>query len=93
MRWSSRRAGLRMPSLSIKAGLDAIRDLYGEERVYTFWHYMRQRWERNAGLRLDHLLLSPQLAKTLVEGGVDHRVRGLQGASDHAPVWIMLKRS
>ena len=73
--------------------LDAIRDLYGEERVYTFWHYMRQRWERNAGLRLDHLLLSPQLAMTLVEGGVDHRVRGLQGASDHAPVWIMLKRS
>jgi exodeoxyribonuclease-3 len=69
---------------------DAIRELYGEERVYTFWHYMRQRWESNKGLRLDHLLLSPLLAERLREGGVDHRPRGLPGASDHAPAWIEL---
>jgi exodeoxyribonuclease III len=69
---------------------DAIRHLHGEERVYTFWHYMRNRWARNAGLRLDHLLLSPALAPALVAGGVDRAVRGKPNASDHAPAWIEL---
>jgi exodeoxyribonuclease-3 len=69
---------------------DAIRHLHGEERVYTFWHYMRTRWARNAGLRLDHLLLSPALAPALVAGGVDRAVRGKPNASDHAPAWIEL---
>jgi exodeoxyribonuclease III len=58
--------------------------------MYTFWDYMRNRWPRDAGLRLDHLLLSPGAAKRLVEAGVDRDVRGKQGASDHAPAWIRL---
>ena len=75
----------------IKQGwTDAIRELHGDERIYTFWHYLRHRWERNAGLRLDHLLLSPTLAPQLREAGIDRNVRGEAGASDHAPVWIRL---
>lgn len=70
---------------------DAIRERHSNERVYTFWHYMRKRWERDAGLRLDHLLLSPSLAPRLVSAGVDKSVRGMPGASDHAPAWITLK--
>ena len=58
--------------------------------IYTFWHYLRHRWERDAGLRLDHLLLSPALAPRLEAAGVDRAVRGKPGASDHAPVWIEL---
>ena len=73
--------------------MDAIRQTHGDERVYTFWHYMRQRWERNAGLRLDHLLLSPAVASRLRDAGVDRSVRDKDGASDHAPVWALLGRS
>jgi exodeoxyribonuclease-3 len=69
---------------------DAIRTLYPTETVYTFWDYMRNRWPRNAGLRLDHLLLSQDLSKQLTAGGVDRDVRGQPGASDHAPTWIVL---
>jgi exodeoxyribonuclease-3 len=69
---------------------DSLRELHGEERIYTFWHYMRNRWERDAGLRLDHLLLSPKLAPRLKQAGVDRKTRGKAGASDHAPVWIEL---
>jgi exodeoxyribonuclease III len=71
---------------------DAIRATHGDARVYTFWHYMRQRWERNAGLRLDHLLLSPALAGQLVEAGVDRATRGKADASDHAPTWAVVDR-
>jgi exodeoxyribonuclease-3 len=70
---------------------DAIRKKYPDETVYTFWDYMRNRWPRNAGLRLDHLMLSPKLAKHLTDAGVDREVRGLEGASDHAPTWVKLK--
>ncbi len=70
---------------------DALRELHPGERVYTFWHYMRRRWERDAGLRLDHLLLSPELAGRLQSAGVDRAVRGKPDASDHAPAWIELK--
>jgi exodeoxyribonuclease-3 len=70
---------------------DAVRVIYGDARVYTFWHYMRRRWERDAGLRLDHLLLSPGIASRLKAAGVDRSIRGEEGASDHAPVWIELK--
>lgn len=70
---------------------DALRTLHPEQPMFTFWHYMRQRWERDAGLRLDHLLLSPHLAPRLVKSGVDRKVRGADGASDHAPAWIVLK--
>lgn len=67
---------------------DAIRTLHPQERIYTFWDYFRNAWPRNAGLRLDHLLLSPSIAGRLCNGGVDHAVRGWEKASDHAPAWI-----
>ena len=69
---------------------DAIRALHPDERIYTFWDYMRNRWPRDAGLRLDHILLSPDLAARLKTSGVDRAVRGKPNASDHAPVWIEL---
>src|SRR4051812_11185624 len=71
---------------------DALRALNPDERVYTFWHYMRNRWQRNAGLRLDHILLSPILAERLQDAGVDREMRGRKDASDHAPVWVRLRR-
>ena len=69
---------------------DALRALHPDERIYTFWDYFRNAWGRNAGLRLDHLLLSPALADRLVAAHVDRAVRGWEKASDHAPVWIEL---
>ena len=78
----------------IKQGCtDAIRQLHGNQRLYTFWHYRRNRWQRDAGPRLDHLLVSPALAPNLSDGGVDRLERGKSGASDHAPVWITLTRN
>ncbi len=70
---------------------DALRAKHPGERVYTFWDYFRNAFGRDAGLRIDHLLLSPKLAKRLVAAGVDRHVRGWEKASDHAPVWIELK--
>jgi exodeoxyribonuclease-3 len=70
---------------------DALRTLHPREAIYTFWDYKRDRWSRDAGLRLDHILLSPDLAPRLKAGGVDKHVRGREGASDHAPAWIILK--
>ncbi len=70
---------------------DAIRKKHPDETIYTFWDYMRNRWPRDAGLRLDHLLLSKALARKLVDAGVDRDVRGRDGASDHAPTWITLR--
>ncbi len=69
---------------------DAIRTLHPAAPMYTFWDYKRDRWRRDAGLRLDHLLLSAPLAGRLAAAGVDREVRGRQGASDHAPAWIEL---
>ena len=69
---------------------DAIRKLYPDEIIYTFWDYFRNAYDRNAGLRIDHFLLSPHLDKRLLAGGVDHNVRGWEKSSDHAPVWIQL---
>jgi exodeoxyribonuclease-3 len=71
--------------------IDAIRTLHPDETIYTFWDYMRNRWPRNAGLRIDHLLLNPEAAARLVEAGVDKAVRGKEGASDHAPAWIAMR--
>ena len=71
--------------------VDAIRALHPDATIYTFWDYMRNRWERDAGLRLDHLLLSAQAAERLVEAGVDREVRGWELASDHAPAWVTLR--
>jgi exodeoxyribonuclease-3 len=70
---------------------DAIREQHPGERIYTFWHYMRNRFARDAGLRLDHFLLSPSVAKRLKESGVDKAVRGQPNASDHAPTWIIVE--
>lgn len=69
---------------------DAIRALHPDEPVYTFWDYWRNAWGRNAGLRIDHLLLSPRAAERLKAAGVDREVRGRAGASDHAPAWVEL---
>ncbi|HQZ14068.1 MAG TPA: exodeoxyribonuclease III [Devosia sp.] len=71
--------------------VDAIRKKHPKEQVFTFWDYMRKRWERNGGLRLDHILLSKPLARKLIDAGVDRDVRGRPEASDHAPVWVTLK--
>lgn len=70
---------------------DAIRKLYPNETIYTFWDYFRNAYERNAGLRIDHFLLSPELERKLISGGVDKEVRGWEKSSDHAPVWIEIK--
>lgn len=70
---------------------DAIRQLYPTETIYTFWDYFRNAYGRNAGLRIDHFLLSPDLKDKLQAGGVDKDVRGWEKSSDHAPVWIELK--
>jgi exodeoxyribonuclease III len=70
---------------------DAIRASHPEDRVYTFWDYLRQAWERNAGLRLDHILLSASVAAGLRDAGSDAWVRGLPGASDHAPAWAVIE--
>jgi len=78
-------------SLVDQGWTDAIRELHPKQPMYTFWDYMRNRWPRDAGLRLDHLLLSPALAGRLQKAGVDHKVRGEDGASDHAPAWVVLK--
>jgi exodeoxyribonuclease-3 len=69
---------------------DALRRLHPDARLYTFWKYFRNAFARNAGIRIDHLLLSPPLAARLVAAGVDREVRGWEKASDHAPAWIEL---
>jgi exodeoxyribonuclease-3 len=70
---------------------DAIRARHPTAPIYTFWDYKRDRWARDAGLRIDHFLLSADLAPRLVDANVDKTVRGREGASDHAPVWIVLR--
>lgn len=70
---------------------DAIRKLYPDKKIYTFWDYFRDAYGRDAGLRIDHFLLSPSVEKRLVDAGVDRHVRGWEKSSDHGPVWIELK--
>ena len=70
---------------------DAIRTLYPDEIIYTFWDYFRNAYGRNAGLRIDHFLLSKKLKPRLLAAGVDRHVRGWEKTSDHAPVWIELE--
>jgi len=69
---------------------DAIRKLYPDEKIYTFWDYFRNAYGRDAGLRIDHFLLSRHLDARLISAGVDRHVRGWEKTSDHAPVWIEL---
>ena len=70
---------------------DAVRSLHPKEPMYTFWDYKRNRWERDGGLRIDHILLSPALVERLRGAAVDRETRGKEGASDHAPVWVELR--
>jgi exodeoxyribonuclease-3 len=69
---------------------DAVRAKHPDERIYTYWDYFRNAFPRDAGIRIDHLLLSPALAERLLDAGVDRDVRGWEKASDHAPTWIEL---
>src|SRR3954447_799485 len=69
---------------------DSLRTLHPEEKIYTFWDYFRGAFARNAGIRIDHLLLSPDLAPHIIAAGVDRDVRALEKTSDHAPTWIEL---
>jgi exodeoxyribonuclease III len=85
----SRRAYAR---LLAQGWTDALRTLQPEGPLWTFWDYKRERWPANKGMRLDHFLLSPDLAACLQDGGVEKWVRGEENASDHAPAWIQLAR-
>jgi exodeoxyribonuclease-3 len=70
--------------------VDSLRQLHPDQQIYTFWDFFRNHFQRDAGLRIDHLLLNRKLAPRLQEANVDRWVRGQQGASDHAPTWIRL---
>lgn len=70
---------------------DALRSLYPNETIYTFWDYFRNAFSRDAGLRIDHFLLNPAAEKNLLAAGVDKEVRGWEKTSDHAPVWIEMR--
>jgi len=83
----SRRAFAR---LLAQGWTDALRSLYPDGPLWTFWDYKRERWAADKGMRLDHLLLSPKMSKRLVDGGIDRWMRGEENASDHAPAWIVL---
>jgi len=75
----------------IEAGwVDSVRRIHPNATIYTFWDYFRNAYGRDAGLRIDHLLLSPSVAGRLLDAGVDRNVRGWEKASDHAPVWVSL---
>ena len=67
---------------------DALKELVPDPVPYTFWSYLRNRWPRDAGMRIDHILMSPAICARAVAAGVDKAMRGLEGASDHAPVWV-----
>lgn len=69
---------------------DALGEMHPYEQVFTFWAYLRNSWSRDAGLRIDHLLVSQVLLPRLIDGGVDRWARGEDNASDHAPAWIEL---
>ncbi|MBC7978887.1 MAG: exodeoxyribonuclease III [Myxococcales bacterium] len=84
---------VRYARLLDQGWVDTVRARHPDERVYTFWDYFREHWKRNAGLRLDHLLLNAELAGALTDAGVHTWVRDRPNASDHAPTWITLDRS
>ncbi len=67
---------------------DAVRTIHPNETIYTFWDFFRNAYERNAGIRIDHLLLNPIAAKDAERRGVERDVRGWEKPSDHAPTWI-----
>ncbi|MBC7939743.1 MAG: exodeoxyribonuclease III [Chitinophagaceae bacterium] len=73
----------------IQGWTDAMKSLHPDEPAFTFWDYRRRRWERNAGLRIDHILVSASIG--LQAAGVDRDERGKAGSSDHAPVWAEIE--
>jgi exodeoxyribonuclease-3 len=81
----------RYAQLLAQGWVDALRALHPDERIYTFWDYFRQHWQKDSGLRIDHLLLNPAAAPHLAGAGVDRWVRGLEKPSDHAPTWVELE--
>jgi exodeoxyribonuclease-3 len=88
---ASPQAKAKFAELVAQGWTDAIRHLYPSERIYSFWHYWRNSFERDAGIRIDHALLSPSLAKRLKGAGVDRTPRGWEKTSDHAPAWVELE--
>ena len=91
MRCFARKRALHFKKLTEQGWTDAIRKLYPNEIIYTFWDYFRNAYARNAGLRIDHFLLSPHFDNRLIAAGVNLDVRGWEKTSDHAPVWIEVK--
>ncbi len=81
---------LAFHTLVAQGWTDAIRKIYPDEKIYTFWDFFRNSYGRDAGLRIDHFLLSPRLSNRLIAANVDRDVRGWEKTSDHAPVWIEL---
>jgi len=77
--------------LTRQGWVDAVRSMHPDAQIYTFWDYFRNAFGRDAGLRIDHLLLNPAVAPRLVSAGVDRNVRGWEKASDHAPTWVELR--
>jgi exodeoxyribonuclease-3 len=84
----SRRAFARLVT---QGWTDALRRLQPAGPLWTFWDYKRDRWQSDKGMRLDHVLLSPEMSGRLIDGGVDRWVRGEENASDHAPAWVQLE--
>jgi exodeoxyribonuclease-3 len=84
-------ARVRFAHLLDQGWSDAIRLRHPDTPMHTYWSYLRNRWARDAGLRIDHLLLSKEAATRLVAAGVDRAVRGKENASDHAPAWVDLR--
>jgi exodeoxyribonuclease-3 len=84
----SRRAFARLVT---QGWTDALRKLQPAGPLWTFWDYKRDRWQSDKGMRLDHVLLSPEMSGRLIDGGVDRWVRGEENASDHAPAWVQLE--
>jgi exodeoxyribonuclease-3 len=83
----SRRAWRRLLALGLT---DAVRAVHPQAGVYTFWDYQAGAWQKDNGIRIDHLLLSPSAADRLVDAGVDRTPRGWEKPSDHTPAWVEL---
>ena len=84
----SRAAFRRLAALGLTDAVRAVDDRGG---IYTFWDYQAGAWQKNNGIRIDFLMLSPEAADRLVEAGIDRHVRAWEKPSDHVPVWVELR--